>query len=87
MYTAQLVEMYHAIETKEGSQDRIGFKSLVDLFDLTSSSTPPSDLASSLDISEIDHFLNTKISDEAELCRRLLMAGCQSDRRYLRKKN
>jgi pyoverdine/dityrosine biosynthesis protein Dit1 len=81
-YSAHLVEMNNIIASDLGCQDRVGFKSLVDLFDLKSSMAT----ISSLSIPEIDHFLDTKVTDKAELCRRVLMAGCQSDKAALRQK-
>lgn len=74
--------MNESIESKDGSADRVGFKSLVDLFDLKSSG----DTVSRLDIPGIDHFLNTKVTNEAELSRQVLMSGCQSEKANLRRR-
>ncbi|CAG8983879.1 hypothetical protein HYALB_00005518 [Hymenoscyphus albidus] len=81
-YTASLVGMNASIASQEQGPDRVGFKSLVDLFDLKSSSHT----VSSLDIPNIDHFLNTKVTTEAELSRQVLMSGCQSEKANLRRR-
>lgn len=78
--------MNQVISTHQGSHDRVGFKSLVDLFGLTPSSAVGANAANDLQIPEISHFLNTTVSEEAELCRRILMSGCQSDKALLRRK-
>lgn len=74
--------MNEAIASKNGIADRVGFKSLVDLFDLNSLG----ETVSRLDISGIDHFLNTKVTNEAELSRQVLMSGCQSEKANLRRR-
>ncbi|KAI0003453.1 pyoverdine/dityrosine biosynthesis protein [Xylariaceae sp. FL0662B] len=78
-YGRKLTEMNHAIGLQRGSSDRVGFKSLVDLFELDRSRSQfgPSELARQLDIPTIDHHVDTRLTGEAELCRRILMAGCQ----------
>ena len=85
-YTLKLQQMNEHIGGNQGSLDQVGFKSLVDLFDLKSASVAASSLAQDLNIPEIHHYVDTKLEDEAELCRRILMAGCQSDRAALRRK-
>ncbi|KAG9233565.1 pyoverdine/dityrosine biosynthesis protein [Amylocarpus encephaloides] len=81
-YTASLVAMNEAIDPNNGGSDRVGFKSLVDLFDLKSSAAE----VASLNIPEIDHFLHTKVTEEAELSRKVLMSGCQSEKANLRRR-
>ncbi|KAJ2901404.1 pyoverdine/dityrosine biosynthesis protein [Zalerion maritima] len=83
-YTARLKELNHRI-SKSG---RIGFKSLADIFSLSSntSSIPISDLAQHLNLPEIPHHVATDIAAEAELCRRILMSGSHADRQTVRRR-
>lgn len=74
--------MNDSIASRDGDADRVGFKSLIDLFDLKSSG----EIVSKLDIPGIDHFLNTKATNEAELSRQVLMSGCQSEKANLRRR-
>ena len=60
----------------------MGFRSLVDLFDLNGIGTSVSDFG----LPGIDHFLNTNVANEAELSRQVLMSGCQSDKANLRRR-
>lgn len=77
-YGEKLKAMSHAIGSRRGDANRVGFKSLVDLFQLAAigSDTGLSTLAHRLNIPTIDHHVNTEVTEEAELCRRILMAGC-----------
>ena len=77
-YGEKLWAMNHAIGSRRGNTDRVGFKSLVDLFQLATVEPNEhlSDLAHRLDIPNIDHHVTTNVTDEAELCRQILMAGC-----------
>ena len=77
-YGEKLWAMNQAIGFRRGNTDRVGFKSLVDLFQLATVKPEEhlSDLARRLDIPSIDHHVTTNVIDEAELCRRILMAGC-----------
>ncbi|KAI1771988.1 Pyoverdine/dityrosine biosynthesis protein-domain-containing protein [Hypoxylon cercidicola] len=87
-YNGRLIEMNRAIGVRRGNVNRVGFKSLVDLFELEKyrSQSELSHLASQLDIPSIDHHVETRTTVEAELCRRILMAGCQSQRSALRQR-
>ncbi|KAI0105952.1 Pyoverdine/dityrosine biosynthesis protein-domain-containing protein [Daldinia grandis] len=84
-YSQKLIKMNRDIGFQRGNTDRVGFKSLVDLFELEKYNSP-SKLAkiSKLDIPSINHHVQTRLTVEAELCRRLLMAGCQSQKAALR---
>ncbi|KAI8962528.1 Pyoverdine/dityrosine biosynthesis protein-domain-containing protein [Daldinia sp. FL1419] len=84
-YSQKLIKMNREIGLQKGNTDRIGFKSLADLFELERYNSP-SKLAkiSKLDIPSINHYVQTQITVEAELCRRLLMGGCQSQKLTLR---
>ncbi|KAH8657513.1 Pyoverdine/dityrosine biosynthesis protein-domain-containing protein [Tricladium varicosporioides] len=83
-YTSKLVEMNNRVSAEQVS-NRVKFASLVDLFDLKNS-YEASNLAQDLNIPGINHYVDTCLEDEAELCRCILMSGCQSDRAALRKK-
>lgn len=80
--------MNHAVGLRRGDTERVGFRSLVDLFELneTKSQTKLADLASNLRIPSIDHHVNTSLTIEAELCRQILMAGCQPQESAVRAK-
>ncbi|KAI1655358.1 Pyoverdine/dityrosine biosynthesis protein-domain-containing protein [Daldinia decipiens] len=86
-YSQKLIKMNREIGFQRGNIDRVGFKSLVDLFELEKYNSP-SKIAkiTKLDIPSINHYVQTRITVEAELCRRLLMAGCQSQKTALRAK-
>ncbi|EAQ88647.1 hypothetical protein CHGG_05266 [Chaetomium globosum CBS 148.51] len=77
-YGEKLKAMNNAVGTRMGNPDRVGFKSLVDLFQLLTvgSEEGLSNLTRRLNIPGIDHHVNTEVTEEAELCRRILMAGC-----------
>ncbi|KAI0853561.1 Pyoverdine/dityrosine biosynthesis protein-domain-containing protein [Daldinia vernicosa] len=84
-YSQKLIKMNREIGFKKGNIDRVGFKSLIDLFEMGKYNSP-SKLAkiSNFDIPPINHYVQTQITVEAELCRRLLMAGCQAQKDALR---
>ncbi|KAH6612193.1 Pyoverdine/dityrosine biosynthesis protein-domain-containing protein [Chaetomium sp. MPI-SDFR-AT-0129] len=78
-YGGKLKAMNHTIGLRRGNVGRIGFKSLVDLFQLATVGSQQgglSTLAQQLNIPTIDHHVNTRVTEEAEMCRRILMAGC-----------
>ncbi|KAI1454713.1 Pyoverdine/dityrosine biosynthesis protein-domain-containing protein [Annulohypoxylon moriforme] len=82
-YGLKLIKMNRTIGLRRGNTDRVGFKSLVDLFELERYKHKQAKM-SELDIPAIDHHVETRVTTEAELCRRILMAGCQSQRSGLR---
>lgn len=88
MYGEQLKEMNRAVGISRGNTNRIGFKSLVDLFELNESKSQHklSSLSQDLNIPSIEHHVETKLTLEAELCRRILMAGCQPQESAVRAK-
>lgn len=88
IYGQKLKQMNHEISLSRGCADRVGFKSLVDLFELQKSISQKelSRLSSRLNIAGIQHHIATRLTEEAELCRQILMAGCQPDRSTLRAK-
>lgn len=65
--------------------ERVQFQSLVDLFNLTSLShlTSPN-VTGMLNLPTLQHHLTTNLGDMAELCRRILVAGCQPSEDILR---
>ncbi|KAI1103658.1 Pyoverdine/dityrosine biosynthesis protein-domain-containing protein [Jackrogersella minutella] len=83
LYGQKLISMNNAISFLRGNADRVGFKSLVDLFELEKGGSKISRIAE-LNIPGINHHVETRVTVEAELCRRILMAGCQSQRSALR---
>ncbi|KAI1464293.1 Pyoverdine/dityrosine biosynthesis protein-domain-containing protein [Daldinia caldariorum] len=84
-YCQKLIKMNREIGFRRGNTDRVGFKSLVDLFELEKyNSSLKLAKIDSFDIPVINHHVQTWITTEAELCRRLLMAGCQSQKSALR---
>ena len=87
-YGEKLKAMNHAIGLRRGNTDRIGFKSLVDLFQLATVQLNEGleALAARLNIPTIDHHVKTQVTEEAELCRRVLMAGCAPQKSAVRAK-
>ncbi len=87
-YGEKLWAMNHAIGSRRGNADRVGFKSLVDLFQLAAIDPEEHilDLAHRLGVPSIDHHVTTNLTDEAELCRRILMAGCGPHKSSIRKR-
>jgi pyoverdine/dityrosine biosynthesis protein Dit1 len=77
-YGAKLKEMNRAIGLRRGNPDSVGFRSLVDMFQLAAVEADKglSELARRLNVPSIDHHIDTQVTEEAELCRRILMAGC-----------
>jgi pyoverdine/dityrosine biosynthesis protein Dit1 len=78
--------MNDAIATRLNSVDSVGFKSLVDIFCLHSVLPQHPDLTSELGLPQLERQIPTAVTHEAELSRRILMAGCQPDRAAVRAK-
>lgn len=78
-YGEELKEMNREIGLARGRLDRVDFRSLVDLFKLTDDTVAEEvkSMAKSLRIPAITHHVRTKETEEAELCRQILMAGTQ----------
>ncbi|KAK0736368.1 Pyoverdine/dityrosine biosynthesis protein-domain-containing protein [Apiosordaria backusii] len=85
-YTAMLKDMNREVGSRFGDPDRVGFKSLVDLFQLASRNDDLSTLAARLNLPPIEHHLDTKLTEEAELCRRILVAGSGPRKEAIRAK-
>lgn len=71
--------MYNRIKP-EGTSP-IEFKSLPDIFSIYKTDFKPSVVKNV----ELDHYLETQLSEEAELCRKILVQSCDSDCGQLRK--
>ncbi|KAE8138589.1 Pyoverdine/dityrosine biosynthesis protein-domain-containing protein [Aspergillus pseudotamarii] len=85
-YGEHLKVLNQAISLAMGENtERVQFQSLVDLFNLTSLSplTSPNAVGM-LNLPELQHYLTTSLGDLAELCRRILVAGCQPSEDSLR---
>ncbi|KAI2040117.1 hypothetical protein LOZ44_006703 [Ophidiomyces ophidiicola] len=81
-YGAHLKTLNNAISSSfKGPRDRVRFRSLVDMFDLDVSDVPSYE---KLGIPNLNHHIATTLKDDAELCRRILMAGCQPNEAGLR---
>ncbi|KAK1978786.1 pyoverdine/dityrosine biosynthesis protein [Colletotrichum cereale] len=87
-YGEQLKEMNRAVGVSRGNTDRVGFRSLVDLFELDEAKSQHklSALQAQLNMPIIDHHVETELTVEAELCRQILMAGCQPRQSAVRAK-
>ncbi|KAK4120222.1 hypothetical protein N657DRAFT_625470 [Parathielavia appendiculata] len=87
-YGQKLKEMNLLIGRRRGDVGRVGFKSLVDLFQLGTLNPDRdlSELACQLNIPGIAHHVKTEVTEEAELCRRILMAGCGPQQAAVRAK-
>lgn len=80
--------MNYAVGLRRGNTSRVGFKSLVDLFELNETKTQSklSELAAKIGIPSIAHHVQTGHTVEAELSRQILMAGCQPQESAVRAK-
>ncbi|OGM47512.1 putative spore wall maturation protein DIT1 [Aspergillus bombycis] len=85
-YGEHLKVLNQAISLAMGEEnERVQFQSLVDLFNLRSVSPLTSPIAvGMLDLPELQHYLATNLDNIAELCRRILVAGCQPSEESLR---
>ncbi|EFW13625.1 dityrosine synthesis enzyme [Coccidioides posadasii str. Silveira] len=83
-YKDQLMEMYHEICPDEKSRGFIRFMGLKDIFlsdpDLTNRLSP-----AWMETVALAHPVETVLTDDAELCRKLMTDMCEPDRDYLRK--
>lgn len=85
-YGEKLKDLNDEIARKRGNSDRVGFKSLLDLFALEKSlsETKLSNLAHDLELPTLDHHVPTTRTQEAELCRQILATACQPPRSNVR---
>jgi pyoverdine/dityrosine biosynthesis protein Dit1 len=81
-YGDALRAMNSSIQRELGGRERIVFRGLVDLFDVGAEDATILD--EKLDLKPINHFIKTTSTTEAELCRKILMAGCESEREGVR---
>lgn len=80
-YTAHLHALYESIA--EPGVDAIGFKGLKDLF--FEGETAESFNSEWIDEIELPHYTGTKIAPDSELCRKILMKGCDTENGRLKK--
>ncbi|KAG6041256.1 hypothetical protein E4U41_005297 [Claviceps citrina] len=84
-YGARLQGMNQGIVKLRGGKDRIGFRSLPELF---ASHHDEDELSGARETSsmlpELDHHITTKMTREAEMCRKILVMGFQLDGAELR---
>ncbi|ODV80071.1 uncharacterized protein CANTADRAFT_21328 [Suhomyces tanzawaensis NRRL Y-17324] len=73
VYSSALKNLYQTL--KSDDEDPIQFSSLVDIFSLNNSLFKETTLK---DI-QIGHYLDTKIDEEAEICRKILVTSCDTD--------
>ncbi|PHH77286.1 hypothetical protein CDD82_3581 [Ophiocordyceps australis] len=83
-YGARLIAMNDAISKSRGGIGRVGFKSLLDLFHLDAWQRQGHEAAADLPIGQITHHIPTKLEEQAELCRRILVFGFQPESQELR---
>lgn len=78
--------MSNGIAMERGGVDRVGFKSLVDLFAVAK--LKDASLGPSLDakMPTVQHFIGTRLTEEAETCRRILQEAFQLDHGELRRR-
>lgn len=79
-YGAQLTAMSNGIAAERGGVDRVGFESLLDLF--AAAKLPSLDAK----MPAVQHHIGTKLTEEAETCRRILQEAFQLDHGELRKR-
>ena len=72
--------MYNAISQRRGGKDRIGFKSLIDLFNLKHGMA----IKNLVHFPRLPVYVSTQRTDEAELSRQMLDQGFKTDEAILR---
>lgn len=83
LYSAELISMNAAIVSKRsGSADRIGFKSLIDIFGLTDSTTEKTQ--HTLQLPPLEAHIPTQRTPAAELSRQMLLQAGRSEDSLLR---
>ncbi|KAG6045429.1 hypothetical protein E4U39_002399 [Claviceps sp. Clav50 group G5] len=87
-YGARLQAMNQQITSLQGGKDRVGFRSLPELFASHCDGSNGYELSSAREIErmlpELVHHITTKMTHEAELCRKILVMGFQLDDEELR---
>lgn len=73
--------MYQAISQRRGGKDRIGFRSLIDLFNLKHGMGA---ITKTLYVPQLPSYIPTKRTAEAELSRQILHQGFKTDEAILR---
>ena len=72
------------VADRHGGEDRIGFKSLLDLFGYNRQKGPEQLHLIQDQLPELHHFITTRMTKEAETCRKILTMGFQLDSSKLR---
>jgi pyoverdine/dityrosine biosynthesis protein Dit1 len=87
-YGCKLEDMNIEIAQARGHTDQVGFMSLIDIFNLEESIARDriSSLGNLLQLAAVDHHIATSVTPVAEVCRQILMQGCQPQRTALRAK-
>jgi pyoverdine/dityrosine biosynthesis protein Dit1 len=87
-YGQKLQDMNDAIAKGRGHTDQVVFMSLIDIFNLEESIARDqiSSLGNLLQLAAVDHHIATNVTPVAEVCRQILMQGCQPQRTALRAK-
>ncbi|GAB1317005.1 Pyoverdine/dityrosine biosynthesis protein [Madurella fahalii] len=80
-YNAQLLKMSSAVSQRHRAKDWIGFKSLVDMFDLRHCAT---EMQNCLGLPAMDSHIATQRTTAAELSRQMLVHSCGTDPAALR---
>lgn len=74
-YSKALKGLYATLKTEYTDEDPIQFNSLVDIFSLKLAAFD----RSLINNVELEHYLDTKVDEEAEDCRKILVASCDTD--------
>ncbi|KAI9657803.1 MAG: hypothetical protein M1829_006869 [Trizodia sp. TS-e1964] len=80
-YSDSLIKMAAEVHNADSIRGRVRFNGLADLFALRNISSYPEEA----NFIEVPHLLNTQLTKEAEVCRKILLAGCQIDGSAIRK--
>lgn len=83
-YGHQLEVLNEHIGRSVGLPGRVTFKSLVDIIDLDVYMEGKRQMFRNMEAPQLQHHLATALTDEAELCRKVLVAACQPNRSALR---
>lgn len=81
LYSSELISMNAAASKRSGGADRIGFKSLVDIFNLANSTAK---MQHALRLPALEAHIPTRRTPAAELSRQILLQACRSEDSLLR---
>ncbi|EEP80070.1 predicted protein [Uncinocarpus reesii 1704] len=78
---SESISYFRAIESSAGEQkERVCFRSLIDIFNLKTTD----EIEEYPDMPNLEHHIATELKNDAETCRRILMAGCEPSQTGLR---